>query len=112
MADSLWGKNEGHIAEENFAPLEKAGIVLRSTSPWASLLHMVPKKDGSWQLCGDYRWLNTITVHDRYPLPNMMDLSTNMEGCTIFTKIDLVKAFQQEPIKIEIEIDIFISSIA
>jgi hypothetical protein len=35
---------------------------------------------------------------ERYPLPNMMDLSANMEGCTIFSKIDLVKAFHQVPI--------------
>jgi hypothetical protein len=35
------------IAEEEFAALEKAGIVSRSMSPWASPLHMVPKKDGS-----------------------------------------------------------------
>jgi hypothetical protein len=86
------------ISEEEFAALEKAGIVSCSTSPWASPLHMVPKKDGSWCPCGNYHRLNTITVPDRYPLPNMMDLSANMEGCTIFSKIDLVKAFHQVPI--------------
>jgi hypothetical protein len=83
------------IAEEEFTALEKAGIISRSTSPWASPLHMVPKKDGSWRPCGDYRRLNTITVPDRYPLPNIMDLSANMDGCTVFSKIDLVKAFHQ-----------------
>jgi hypothetical protein len=55
---------------------------------------MVPKKGP----CGDYRRLNTIMVPDRYPLPNMMDLSANMDGCTVFSKIDLVKAFHQVPI--------------
>jgi hypothetical protein len=85
------------IAEEEFAALEQAGIVSCSTSPWACPLHIVPKKDGSWRPCGDYRCLNTITVLDRYPLPNMMDLSANMDGCTIFSNIDLVKAFHQVP---------------
>jgi hypothetical protein len=84
--------------QEEFAALEKAGIVSRSTSSLASPLHMVPKKDGSWRPCADYRRLNTITVPDRYPLPNMMDLSANMEGWTIFNKIDLVKAFHHVPI--------------
>jgi cytoskeleton-associated protein 5 len=56
---------------------------------------MVPKKDASWRPCGDYHRLSTITVRDRYPLPNMMDLTANMDGCTVFSKIDLVKAFHQ-----------------
>jgi hypothetical protein len=92
---------KSRIAEAEFAALEKAGIVSRRTSPWASPLHMVPKKDGSWRPCGDYHRLNTITVPDRYPLPNMMDLSANMDGCTIFSKIGLVKAFHQVPIALE-----------
>jgi hypothetical protein len=59
---------------------------------------MLPKKDSSWRPCGNYRRLNTIMVPDRYPLPNMMGLSANMDGCTVFSKIDLVKAFHQVPI--------------
>jgi hypothetical protein len=86
------------ITQEEFAALEKTGIVSRSTWLWASPLHMVLKKDGSWRPCGDYRRLNTITFLDRYLLPNMMDLSVNMDGCTVFSKINLVKAFHQVPI--------------
>ncbi len=77
------------IAEEEFLSLEKAGIIHRWNSPWASPLHLVPKKDGSWRPCGDYRRLNTVTIPDRYPLPNMQSLNDRMAGCTVFSKIDL-----------------------
>jgi hypothetical protein len=87
-----------HIAEEEFLTLEKAGIICRSNSLWASPLHLVPKKDGSWRPCGDYRRLNAVTIPERYPLPNMQSLNDRMAGCTVFSKIDLVKAYHQIPI--------------
>jgi cleavage and polyadenylation specificity factor subunit 1 len=83
------------IAEEEFLALEKAGIIRRSNSPWTSPLHLVPKKDGSWRTCGDYRRLNAVTIPNRYPLPNMQSLNDRMAECTVFSKIDLVKAYHQ-----------------
>ncbi len=85
------------IAEAEFRSLEKAGIVCRSNSPWASPLHMVPKQDGSWRPCGDYRRLNLATVHDKYPLPSILDLSSRLNGCRFFSCIDLVKGYHQVP---------------
>jgi hypothetical protein len=76
-----------------------AGVIRRSSSCWSSPLHMVRKKDGSWRPCGDFRRLNLITTEDRYPLPNMADLSSRLDGCTIFSKLDLQKGYLQVPVK-------------
>ena len=58
---------------------------------------MVPKPDGSWRPCDDYRRLNNITRPDCYPLPYIRDFTNNLRGCTVFSKLDLVKGYHQVP---------------
>jgi hypothetical protein len=86
------------IAKAEFKRLESAGIVRRSKPPWASPLPMVPKKDGSWRPRGDYRRLNLVSTPEKYPLPNMQELSNGLHGCTILSNIDLVKGYHQIPV--------------
>ncbi len=83
------------MGEEEFLAIKKAGLIRRSNSPWASPLHVVPKKDGSWRSCGDHHRLNAA---EWYHLPNMQSLNDCMTGCTVFLKLDLVKAYHQIPI--------------
>ena len=86
-------------ARAEFEQMEKDSIVRCSTSPWASPLHMEAKKDdGSWQPCGDFRRLNLVKEPDRYPLPNMLDFTDRLSGCTVFSKIDLRKGYWQVPV--------------
>ena len=47
------------------------------------------KKDGSMRLCIDYRELNKVTTKNRYPLPKIDDLFDQLQGATVFSKIDL-----------------------
>ena len=58
---------------------------------------MVLKTDGTWRTCGDYRRLNNVTKPDRYPVPNVQDLSSRLAGCTVFSKLDLEKGYYQVP---------------
>ena len=85
------------VAREEFLKMESLGIVRRSDSPWASPLHVVPKADGSWRPCGDYRRLNAVTEDDRYPLPHLQDFNARLAGMQVFSVIDLVKGFHQIP---------------
>ena len=86
-------------AKEEFKNLMSAGIIRPSKSPWASPLHMVPKKKpGDWRPCGDYRKLNTITKSDRYPVPLLRSVSSQLHGKNCYSKIDLVRAYNQIPI--------------
>ena len=68
-----------------------------SKSAWSSPLHMVPKADGKWRPCGDYRRMNASTDDDRYPLPHIQDFNNHLAGCKVFSKIDLIRGYHQIP---------------
>ena len=83
------------IALKEFLKLESQGIIRRSNSPWASPLHMVPKKNGDWRPCVDYRRLNAAMTHDSYPL--LQDFTSRLHNCTVFSTIVLIKGYHQIP---------------
>ena len=74
------------------------GIYSRSSSLWASPLHMVVKSEGSWRSCGDYRRLNIITDPNHYLMPNITDLTNSVGSARVFTKLDLLKGYFQVPV--------------
>ncbi|KAL0533473.1 hypothetical protein IC582_030313 [Cucumis melo] len=77
------------------------GFIRPSVSPWGASVLFVKKKDGSMRLCIDYRELNKVTVKNRYPLPRIDDLFDQLQGATVFSKIDLRSGYHQLRIKNE-----------
>ena len=91
--------DKSKAAKEVFKQMMAEGVIRPSSSPWASPLHMAPKKNpGEWRPCGDYRALNTVTKPDRYPLPLLKSFTSQLHGKTHFSKIDLVRAYNQIPV--------------
>ena len=84
-------------AKRVFQDLESQGICQKAASPWSSPLHMVVKKDGTFRPCGDYRRLNNVTEGDHYPLPNISDVTSFLDGSRVFSKLDLTKGYYQIP---------------
>ncbi|KAL4025986.1 hypothetical protein IC575_014392 [Cucumis melo] len=75
------------------------GFIRPSVSPWGAPVLFVKKKDGSMRLCIDYRELNKVTVKNKYPLPMIDDLFDQLQGATVFSKIDLRSEYHQLRIK-------------
>ena len=59
---------------------------------------MVPKANGEWRPCGDYRRLNQRTIPDKYPIPFLTDCTAKVSGCSIFSKVDLIRGYFQVPV--------------
>ncbi|GJZ02500.1 putative reverse transcriptase domain-containing protein [Tanacetum coccineum] len=72
-----------------------------STLPWGAPVLFVKKKDGSFRMCIDYRELNKLIVKNHYPLPRIDDLFDQLQGSSVYSKIDLRSGYH--PLRIRDE---------
>ncbi|KAH0743175.1 hypothetical protein KY290_031168 [Solanum tuberosum] len=77
------------------------GFIRPSASPWGAPILFVRKKAGSMRMCIDYRQLNRVTIRNKYPLPRIDDHFDQLQGASVFSKIDLKSGHYQLKIKID-----------
>nr|GEY80310.1 putative reverse transcriptase domain-containing protein [Tanacetum cinerariifolium] len=75
--------------------LADRGFIRPSTSPQGAPFLFVKKKDGSFRIFIDYRQLNKLTIKNRYPLPRIDDLFDQLQGSSVYLKINLRSGYHQ-----------------
>ena len=96
---SRLGPKQREIAAKEIKMMLDMGVIERCESPWASRLLMVTKPDGSLRPCVDYRRLNSMTIRQNNPLPNIDDVLHNVSKGKVYTQIDLYSGFWQIPLR-------------
>ncbi|XP_073024343.1 uncharacterized protein [Primulina eburnea] len=81
--------------KEQLQDLLEKGYIRPSMSPWGAPVLFVKKKDGTMRMCVDYRQLNRATVKNKYPLPRIDDLFDQLQGTSVYSKIDLRSGYHQ-----------------
>ena len=87
--------NQIEEVKRHIQKLLNQGIIRKSSSPYASAVVIVRKKDGSIRLCVDYRLLNSRTIKDAYPLPSIEETLDLLNGAKYFSSIDLAQGYHQ-----------------
>jgi hypothetical protein len=85
-------KNE---IERQVSEMMWSRVIQLSSSPFASSVLLVKKKDGSWCFCVDYRALNVLTVTNKHPLPIVEEFLDELAEAQWFTKLDLKSGYHQ-----------------
>jgi hypothetical protein len=91
--------NELVELKKQIVELQAKGFIRPSSSPWGAPVLFVEKKDGTQRMCVDYRSLNEVAIKNKYPLPRIEDLFDQMNGASVFSKIDLRSGYHQLKIR-------------
>ena len=86
------------LLKEKIESLLKEGWITPSCSPYGAPVLFVKKKDGTMRMYIDYWALNKLSVKNVFPLPRIDDIFDQLNGSTVFSKIDLDTAYHQIPV--------------
>ncbi|GFS73643.1 retrovirus-related Pol polyprotein from transposon 17.6 [Trichonephila clavipes] len=89
------------ILKQEINRLLSEGIIEECESPYACPVVLIPKPNGTFRLCIDYRKLNEITVADTYPLPRMDDLLHQAKLTPFMSTLDLRAGYHQVKVHVE-----------
>ena len=89
------------IVAEEVQNMLNADVIQESSSPYASPIVLVKKKDGSHRFCIDYRKINKITRGDAHPIPDQEALFSKLAKAKYFTKIDMTKGYWQIGVQVD-----------
>nr|GEV20933.1 putative reverse transcriptase domain-containing protein [Tanacetum cinerariifolium] len=87
--------SELHELSTRLQEISDKGFIRPISSPWRAPILFVKKKDGSFRMCIDYRKLNNLTVKNQYPLSRIDDLFDQLQGSSVYSKIDLRSGYHQ-----------------
>lgn len=90
--------SEYELVKDHINQLLEAQVIRESSSPYASPIVLVKKKDGSMRMCVDYRQLNNKTRKDAFPLPRIDESLDALTGARWFSTLDLASGYNQVPV--------------
>lgn len=87
------------LIDEELDTMLRLGVVEPSKSPWSSPVLLVPKSDGTYRFCVDYRSLNAVTKKDAYPIPYVSSILDRLRNAKYLTSLDIRSAYWQVGVK-------------
>uniref|UniRef100_A0A9J8BMN8 Gypsy retrotransposon integrase-like protein 1 n=1 Tax=Cyprinus carpio carpio TaxID=630221 RepID=A0A9J8BMN8_CYPCA len=87
-----------HAIEEEVQEMLRLGTIEPSRSPWSSPIVMVPKPDGTFRFCNDFRHLNEVSEFDSSPMPRVDERLDRLGRARFISTLDLTKGYWQVPV--------------